>query len=153
MVVARISFQAAVRAAAVSMLTAFKDDAGIKLQVYAGRPSSLWPPSAFVDRMTESIVYPNSVTWRQRTVRAEVLVIFGLFDSAEAVAQKDDFVDAFMDWVTDDVHAAGPNTTIALVAVDDEPAWTPDWRPANVTNGPNPTYYATRLTLEGFAGG
>jgi len=151
--VTRIAFQAAMRAAAVSLLEDFKAASGTKLQIYPGRPSSLFPPAAFVDRLSEQAVYPGSVTWRQRTVRAEVVVVFGLFDSAAAVAQKDEFVDEFMDFVTDDVHAAGANTTIALVAVDDEPAWSPDWRPANVTNGPNPTYYATRLTLEGFAGG
>lgn len=151
--VTRIAFQAAVRAAAVEMLEAYKASAGITLQVYPGRPSSLFPPTAFVDRLTEQAVYPGSVTWRQRTVRAEVVVVFGIFDTAAAVAQKDAFVDSFMDWVTDDVHAAGTNTTIALVSADDEPAWSPDWRPANVQNGPNPTYYATRLVLEGFAGG
>ena len=151
--VTRVAFQAAMRGAAVEMLEAYKTASGIKLQVYPGRPSSLFPPSAFVDRLSEQTEYPGSVTWRQRTVRVEVLVVFGLFDSAAAVAQKDDFVDGFMDYATDHVHQAGANTVLALVAVDDEPAWSPDWRPANVTNGPNPTYYATRLTLEGFAGG
>jgi len=151
--VTRIAFQAAMRSACIALLDDYKAATSMKLQIYPGRPSSLNPPTAFVDRITEQIVYPGSVTWRQRTVRCEVLVVFGLFDSASAVAQKDQFVDDFMDFVTDSVHEAGANTTIALVAVDDEPAWTPDWRPANVTNGPNPTYYATRLTLEGFAGG
>ena len=151
--VTRIAFQAAMRAAAVDLLKDYASSASIKLQVYAARPASLFPPTAFVDRLTETTDYPGAVTWRQRTVRAEVVVVHGLFDSLEAVTQKDAFVDEFMDWVTDNVHAAGANTTIAVVSVDDEPAWSPDWRPANATNGPNPTYYATRLILEGFAGG
>ena len=153
MVVTRIPFQAAMRAAAVALLTDFAADEGIKLQVYPGRPASLFPPTAFVDALSETFEYPGGVTWRQRTCRAEVVVVHGVFDTKEAVTQKDAFVDAFVDWATDRVHAAGANTTIGLVAVADEPAWQPDWRPANTTNGPEPIYYATRLTLEGFAGG
>jgi hypothetical protein len=141
------------RAAAVTLLTDYAANAGTKLQVYPGRPKSLFPPTAFVDRISESLEYPGSTTWRQRTVRCDVIVIFGNFDSKEAVDQKDAFVDGFLDWATDNVHAAGANTTIGVTAVEDEPAWTPDWRPANTTNGPDPIYYATRLTLEGFAGG
>jgi hypothetical protein len=151
--VTRIAFQAACRAAAVTLLADFAADFGIKLQVYAARPRSLFPPTAFVDRITETVEYPGGVTWRQRTTRVEVMVVHGVFDSAEAVAQKDAFVDGFMDWATDRVHEAGAHTTIGLTAVEDEPAWQPDWRPANTTNGPDPIYYATRLTLEGFAGG
>ncbi len=55
--------------------------------------------------------------------------------------------------MTDRYHAAGANTDIRVSAIEDQPAWEPDWRPANTTNGPNPTYSATRITLEGFAGG
>ena len=155
-VVARLAFQAAVRAAAVELLTTFAVSGDWPLvqplQVYRGRPRSLLPPSAFVDRLTERDEYPSSVTWRRRTVRAECLVVFGLFDSGEAVDAKDAFADSFLDWVTDRYDAAGASTTIAVVEMVDEPAWTPDWRPANITNGPNPTYYATRVILEGFAG-
>jgi hypothetical protein len=151
--VTRIALQTALRAAAVTLLTDYATSAGLKLQVYPARPRSLFPPTAFVDRMGETVAYPGSVTWRQRSPRVEVVVVHGVFDSAEAVAQKDAFVDGFLDWVTDNVHAAGGNTTVGLVAVEDEPAWAPDWRPANTTNGPEPLYYATRLTLEGYAGG
>jgi hypothetical protein len=152
MVVTRIAFQAAMRAAAVELLTDFAADSGTKLQVYPGRPASLFPPTAFVDRLTETLEYPGSVTWRQRTVRTDVMVVHGVFDSKEAADQKDAFVDAFVDWATDHVHAAGGNTTIAVVSVEDEPAWQPDWTPANKINAPA-IFYATRLTLEGFAGG
>ena len=146
------NLHAATRAAAVSLLKAYAASAKVKLQVYPGRPSSLFPPTGFVDKMTESLVWTNT-GWPQRTVTAEVVVVHGLFDSAEAVAQKDAFADGFVYWLADNFGAAGVNTLIELKAVEDDPAWTPDWRPANATNGPNPTYYATRITLEGFAGG
>lgn len=151
--VTRIPFQAAMRAAVVDLLTDYATTARIKLQVYPGRPKALYPPTAFPDRITETFEYPGNVSWRQRTARVEVVVVHGVFDSKEAVDQKDAFVDGFLDYVTDNVHAAGANTTIGLIAVEDEPAWVPDWRPANSTNGPDPIYYATRLTLEGYAGG
>jgi len=150
--VTRIAFQAAMRSAAIALLDDYKAATSMKLQIYPGRPSSLNPPTAFVDRITEQLVWLNA-GWPQRTIRVEILVVFGLFDSASAVAQKDAFADGFIYWVADNLDAAGPNTLVSIPSVDDEPAWTPDWRPANVTNGPNPTYYATRLTLEGFAGG
>jgi hypothetical protein len=149
--VTRIAFSAEMRAASVALLDAYAVAADVRLQTYRARPKSLFPPTAFVDRLSEVIEYPGAVTWRQRTLRAEVIVVHGLFDSGDAVDQRDAFVDGFMDWVTDNVHAAGANTTVGLVAVDDEPAWSPDWRPANTEN--IPTYYATRITLEGFAGG
>lgn len=145
-------FQAACRAAAVELLADYAASAGVKLQVYPGRPKSLFPPTAFVDRISETIEYTGP-TFQQRTPRVEVIVVHGLFDSKEAADQKDAFADGFIDYVTGEYHAAGANTLIALTSVEDEPAWTPDWEPANHTNGPQPVYYATRLTLEGFAGG
>lgn len=145
----RIAFSAAVRAAAVALLRDYVAGAGLKVQIYRARPASVNPPTAFVDRMTERVDYPSAVTWRQRYARAEVIVLHGLFDSGEAVDQRDAFVDGFMDFVTDDVHAAGPNTTIALVGVEDIPVYVDDWRPPAQQRA----YYATRLTLEGFAGG
>lgn len=140
------------RAAAVTLLTGYATSAGIKLQVYPGRPASLFPPSAFIDSISETIDYPGATTWRMRSPKVDVVVVWGLFDSMEAVNQKDAFVDGFLDYVTDNVHAAGANTTIGLVSVDDEPAWQPDWYPANL-KGAVGIYYATRLTLEGYAGG
>ena len=148
MTITRIAFQAAVRAAAVTMLTAYAADAGVGLQVYPARPRSIYAPTAFVDRITESIDYFGPLS-RQRTPRVEVVVIHGLFDSKEAADQKDVFVDGFIDWVTDNVHAAGANTTIGLVETSDEPTYVNDWMPPEQQR----TWYATRLTLEGFAGG
>ena len=146
------NLQAELRAACVELLTEYAADEDLKLQVYPARPRSLFPPTAFVDRITERLEW-SGTGWPQRNVTAEVVVVHGVFDTKDAAEQRDAFVDGFVYWVAGDVHAAGANTTVALVSVDDEPAWQPDWRPANTTNGPDPIYYATRLTLEGFAGG
>ena len=145
------NLQASMRAAAVTLLTSFAADESIKLQVYPGRPASLFPPTAFVDRITESLEW-SGTGWPQRTVSAEVIVVHGVFDTAEAVTQKDAFVDGFIYWIADNFGAAGVNTVLSLSKVDDEPAWQPDWSPANL-KGAIAIYYATRLTLEGYAGG
>jgi len=140
------------RAAAVELLTDYAATDGVKLQVYPARPRSLFPPSAFVDRISETLEW-SGTGWPQRTVRAEVMVVHGVFDTKEAADNRDAFVDGFIYWAASNYHAAGANTVLELSAVEDEPAWQPDWRPANTTNGPDPIYYATRLTLEGYAGG
>lgn len=138
--------QATMRAAAVQLLTDYAADAGIKLQVYPGRPLSVFPPTAFVDLIRETITYPG-ITLRQRTPLVEVIVLHGLFDSKDATEQKDAFVDGFLDWVTDRYHAAGANTLIAAVSTEDVPAYVPDWQPPDVQR----VYYATRIVLEGYA--
>lgn len=140
--------QAALRAAAVELLTDYAASAGIGLQVYPGRPRSLFPPTAFVDRITETIEYLGPRI-QQRTPRAEVVVLHGLFDSKDATEQKDAFTDGFLEWVTARYHAAGTNTLLAVVSTEDEPSFVNDWMPPAEQR----TYYATRLTLEGFAGG
>lgn len=149
MSVTRIPFSAAMRDASVALLKSYALAAGVTLQVYRARPASLQPPVAFVDRMSETMTYPAAVSWRQRTLQAEVLVLHGIFDSGDAVDQRDRFVDGFLDWVTDNVHAADPNATVGLVAVEDDPAYVNEWMKPEQQR----TYYATRLTLEGFAGG
>lgn len=148
MVATRIPFQTAMRAAAVQLLADFKADFGTNLQIYPGRPRSIFPPTAFVDSINE-VIRMTGPTLRQRTPQVQVLVLHGLFDAADTVAQRDAFVDAFLDWVTDRYHAAGANTLIAGVSTDDDPTYVPDWlAPENQRS-----YYATRITLEGFATG
>lgn len=151
-VVTRIPFQTAMRTAACDLLRDYRAAVGIPLNVYEARPATIRTPHAFVDRMTEVLAYPgdSSVAYRQRTPRAEVLVLHGTFDSKDTVAQRDAFVDGFIDWVTDNVHAADPNTLISLVATEDEPTFVPDWiYPEEARK----VYYGTRLILEGYAGG
>jgi hypothetical protein len=149
MVVDRIAFSSAMRDAAVSLLRAYADSESLKIQIYRARPASVLPPCAFVDSLSETMEYPSSVNWRQRTLRVTVVVLHGIFDSGDAVDQRDRFVDGFLDWVTDNVHAADPNSVMGLVAVEDDPGYVNDWMKPEYQR----TYYATRLTLEGFAGG
>lgn len=143
----RIAFNAALRAAAVDLLREFGQDAALKLQVYPGRPRSINPPTAFVDRMRETISFD---ALRRRVVQVDIVVIHGLFDSAEAVSQRDAFVDRFVDWVTDRFHAAGAETALEPRSVEDDPNFVPDW----IVPGRDdrlPLYFATTITLEGEA--
>ncbi len=141
---ARLAFQTAMRAASVAFLEAYKTSASIVLQVYPARPRSINPPTAFVDNISEAIAY---TALNQRTVRVEMVVIHGLFDSKEAADQRDAFVDGLIDYSLDNVHQADPNTTIAVVSTSDEPAYVPDWLKPQYQR----TYYASLLTLEGLA--
>jgi hypothetical protein len=140
--------QADMRAAAVTLLEAYASAASLKLQVYPGRPRSVNPPCAFVDRMTATFESVG-ITLRQTTPTAEVLVLHGLFDSKDATEQRDAFVDGFTDYVATQFHAAGANTLIATASLEDEPDFTTDWMPLEQQR----TYYATRITLGGFASG
>ncbi len=85
---------------------------------------------------------------RQRTPTADVLVVHGLFDSKDAADQRDAFIDGFLDWTLTRYHAAGANTLIAGVEVEDIPAFVPDWQPPAEQR----TYYATRIAMEGYSG-
>lgn len=117
--------------------------ASVKLSTYPGRPATIAPPHAFVDVMRETVAYVGHLM--QRTVQADLVICWGDFDSKAAVEQKDAFVDALIPYVRSQVHAAGANTTIGVVSTEDDPTFTPEWltRPR--------TYYATRVTLEGYA--
>jgi len=143
----RIPFQTEMRRAAVQMLDDFAAEYDLGLQSYAGRPRNIAPPTAFVDRLKETIVFSGQV--RQRTVQVDVVVLHGLFDSADAAAQKDAFVDTFIDWASDRWHAAGSNTVLEPRTVEDDPEYVSDWQPLEAQR----TYYASVITLEGFAGG
>jgi hypothetical protein len=130
----------------VQLLTDYAAAAGLRLQVYPGRPRAVLPPTAFVDAISETLgSYFGSV--RQRRVAVTCLVLHGLWDTADTVAQRDAFVDGFVDWVADRYHAAGANTLIEATTVADDPAYVPDWLPDDVAR----VYYATRVVLEGFA--
>jgi hypothetical protein len=148
MTVTRIPFRTATRQAAVTLLTDFADDVGLRLQVYPGRPRSINAPTAFVDSIRETYQYSN-VTWRLRTPTLDIIILWGLFDSKEAVDQADQFADAFLDWVTDRFHAAGANTIVGITEIVDDPTYVPDWLPPAEQR----TYFATRISLEGLAGG
>lgn len=147
--------QAAFRAAAVDLLTDFAaqlvgtppdEVKRAKLQVYPGRPRTVAPPTAFVDAIGERIEYTGP-QMHQRTITADVLLIHGSFDSAEAASQKDAFVDDFLAYVVPRYHEAGANTLIAVTETEDLPTYVPDWLPPAEQR----TYYATRIVLEGYA--
>lgn len=131
------------RAAAVTLFKAYRDDAEVKADVYPGRPRTLRPPHGFVDRITEADVYPAGLP-PQRTLRVEVVIVWGLFDSKDAVDQADAFTDGFIDWVTDNVHASGPNTTVGVIGIDDDPDFVNDWMPPETQH----VHFASRITLE-----
>jgi len=139
--------QADYRAACVQLLSDYKSDAQIDLQIYRARPASISPPTAFVDSMGETIAPIGRATY-QRSPTAEIIVLHGEFDSGNAVDQRDAFVDGFVVWVRDRVHAAGSNSLIAVTSVDDEPTYVPDWLLPQYQR----TYYGTRITLEGYVG-
>ncbi len=138
--------QAAYRLAAVQFLTAYADFADVKLQIYPARPRTLLPPVGFVDRINETFT-PLAGLLVQRTPLVECVLVHGLFDSADAAAQKDEFVDGFLDWVTQEPHKAGANTLIRVSQTEDLPNYVPEWIPPEQQK----TYYATQITLEGFA--
>jgi hypothetical protein len=140
------TFRADIRTAAATMLDDYAATANLKLQVYPGRPRTLYPPTGFVDRISERITFDGI---RQRLVSVEVVVIHGLFDSKDAVEQADVFVDGWVDWTTAQYHAAGANTILEPRGVEDDPNYVPDWLPPTEQK----SYYATVITLEGFAGG
>lgn len=145
----RIAFQTDMRAAAVSFLEdyAASTEPPIRLQVYPGRPASINPPSAFVDRMSESISY-SGPTFHQRTPRVDVVVLHGIYDHKETVNQRDAFMDGFLSWAVDRYHEAGANTLIAVVGYEDDPTYVPEWI---VPREAQRTYFATTITLEGLA--
>lgn len=137
------------RAAAMTLVGDYAADVDLAIHKYRARPKSVEPiPCYFVDRVRESVDYSAAPGLRRRTITVEVLVCWGLFDSGDAVDQRDRFIDGFMDWVTDDVSII-ENGTVSVVAVTDEPTFTPDWVPANAQK----TYYASRIAVEVFAGG
>jgi hypothetical protein len=144
----RIAFQTLMRAAAVTLLTdyAASVDTPLRLQVYPARPRSINPPTAFVDAIRETLPTDGSMLVRRLPI-ADVIVIHGIFDSKDAADQKDAFVDGFIDWTLDRLHATGSNTTVAITETEDIPDYVPEWMPPAEQR----TYYATRISLEGLA--
>jgi hypothetical protein len=142
-----MGLQADYRAAAVSLMTDCAQNASVNLQVYKARPSSLYPPTGFVDRMGDEIAAWIGPTVGQHTPVVEIMLVWGLFDSAEAADQRDAFVDAFHEHTRTRFHEAGAATLIGPRTLADEPNFIPDWLPEEQQK----VYYATRIVLEGFA--
>ncbi len=138
-----MGLQASMRAAAVTLLTEYGADANIKLSVYRSRPVLINPPHAWVDKV--SVVIDNTTALSRQRPVAEVVVVHGIFNYGESVDQRDAFMDGFLSWVTARVHAAGPNSTIGVTDMDDDPDYQADWSDTETR-----TFYATRIQLEGY---
>lgn len=143
-----MGFRADMRAAGVAFLNDYAASAGVKLQVYPARPRSIQPPTAFVDVIRETLSTTGAgVGLQQITPQVEIVVLHGVFDSADTVAQADAFVDGFRAWTRTRFHQAGATTLAELVSIEDEPAYVPDWQPPEIQR----TYFGSRITLEGYA--
>lgn len=142
-----MGLQADLRAACVTLLSGYASTNGLKLQVYPGRPRSIFPPTAFVDSITETT---NSIgpTSFQRHPVARIVVLHGEFDSKDTVDRRDAFVDGFIPYVYAAVHQAGANTVIGEVGIDDEPTYVPDWQPDQAQK----QYFASVISVEAFGG-
>lgn len=140
-----MGFRADLRTAAVELVTDYAQSQSLKLQTYRARPRSINPPTAFVDVVREGITSVGHL--QQRRPQVDVLIVHGLYDGGEAVDQADAFVDGFVDWVQSNVHAAGATTLVEAVEVEDVPTFVPDWMAPELQR----TYFATRITLEGYA--
>ena len=134
----------------MTLLTAYAaaQSPAIRLQVYPGRPRSINPPTAFVDIIREEIDYKGTALGT-RTADVEVVVLHGLMDTAEAVDQKDAFVDGFLAYVDVNIHAAGGERTFGGVSTEDVPDYIPDWMSPEQQR----TYFGTRIVLQGYQGG
>jgi len=137
--------QAAYRAAAVAFMTEYATSAGIKLNWYPGRPRTVTPPHAFVDAIRETFSSFTESHY-QGVPQVDVVVIFGTFDSKEAVDQKDAFVDGFVAWAYARPHQSGSNTLIQVASTEDIPAFVNDWMPQPEQR----PFFAVSITLEGF---
>jgi hypothetical protein len=144
-----IPFHRLMREAVVELLVQYGQSAGLLLDVYPGRPMELRPPHAFREQQPE-IQNPLGISNRQRTIRSQWLIVWGLFDSGEAAVNRDDFADGFSALVLANAHKADANTELHVSDIEDIPVWTPDWG-SDLQR--NTSYYATRITVEGFASG
>lgn len=139
-------YQAAARAAAVKFMKDYAASAGVKMTVYPGRPLTMEQlPRGFVDAIDETLT-DFAGTLGTHNLKVTVTLVWGEFDSLEAVTQRDAFVDGFYDWIRTRYHDMRANSLIAPVAVNDIPAYVPDWLPRDQTK----VYYATQVTLEGY---
>jgi len=145
MTTTRIPFETYMRKGAVDLLTDFRQEFDIKLQIYPARPRSIAAPCAFIDRLREAIDFDGA--FRRRVCQVDVIVCHGLFDGKDTAEQRDAFVDNFVEWTTDRPHAAYGTTVMEPRSIEDDPAYVPEW-----IESPN-TYYASTIILEGFAGG
>lgn len=139
------TFSTDLRAAAFGLLQDYRDSTSGRLNVSAGRPASIQPPHAFFDRIRER--FEDTGPFIQRIPRALVIVCHGNWDGTDSAAQRDLFVDGFLEYIRTRFHEAGGNTLLSLREVEDIPFYVPEW----IDPRSQRAYYATQLTLEGYA--
>lgn len=143
----RVAFRTACREAAMDLMRDYVDSVdGLTMQLYRARPRKLFPGAAFVDGIRETLTQYVGTTYH-RNIEVDIAVIHELFDSGDAVDMADRFVDGFIPWVAERFHAAAANTLVEVSAVADDPSYRPDWIPEKERR----TYFATIITLGGFA--
>lgn len=143
-----MGLQADYRAAGVSLLEDCAANASVTMQVYRGRPASIYPPTGFIDAMGDELTaMPGASDLFTHVPVVEILCLWGVMDSGEAVDQRDAFVDAFHDWIRTRHDEAGAATLVGPRSLVDVPSFIPDWLPEQQQR----IYYATRIVLEGFA--
>lgn len=141
--------QAAMRQAAVDFLEQYRDEANIYLQVWPSRTKKIATPCAFVETINETIDYNAAAPGLfQRVGLLDIVVLHGYFDGKDTVAKRDAFNDGFLEWTIPLFHAAGANTTFAVVEMVDDPDYTPTW-----TEEEPRSYFATRITLRRYGEG
>lgn len=124
-------------------------NANVKMQTYPARPMTLYPPTGFVDALGDDLTAtPGSSNLFQHVPTVELVLVWGTFDSKEAVDQRDAFVDAYHEWIRTRAHEAGAATLIGPRSLSDIPVFNPDWGNESQRAA---SYYATRIVLEGFA--
>jgi len=144
--VTRVALSALTRAAVERLLRGYATGTVLHLSAFRARPTSLHLPHAFIDRMRETVTYVGP-TNMQRRVLVDIVILHGLFDSGDAVDQRDRFVDGFLAYLAEHFDEIEPNTVISGVSVTDVPVYRPDWFPDDRQE----TYFATVVTLEGYA--
>lgn len=142
----RIAMAAAAREGARQLVRDYANSVALQISTFPARPTNIATPHAFVDRVRESITYVGPTNY-QRRVLVDLMVLWGMFDSGEAVAQRDRFVDGFLPYVAEHFDAVAPNALISGVSVTDVPVYRPDW----LEEGRVESYFGTLITLEGYA--
>lgn len=143
-----IDFHKLMRKAVVDLLTEYKNSSGINLSIYAGRPTTIHPPHAFCEVQPED-QNPAGISNRQRNIHSTWLIVWARFDSADQIAQRDDFLDGFSAYVLQNAHKAGGTTELHVGSIEDLPDFVPTWLPLQEQY----VYFASRMTVEGFASG
>lgn len=129
----------------MAALEAYRTAAGLPLNLYPGRPVTITPPHAFIGERRDVISSIMAGSAMEHVATVEVIVVHGLFDSAEAIKQRDAWVDGFNSYLRDSLRGqglAGGNSVLERWTVDDTPDYTPNWTATEMA------YYATTYRLE-----